>query len=56
MASLLIIFGCRPTFMVVAKRELRVSLRLLVVFVVVKFLRSLTWEHVILKIGEGKID
>jgi hypothetical protein len=55
-ASLLIIFGCRITFMVVGKSELRVSLRLLVVFVVVKCSRSLTWKRVTLKVGEGKID
>ena len=41
--------------MLVGKRELRVSLRLLVVFVVVKVLQSLTWKHVTLKTGKSKI-
>ena len=56
LASLLIMFASRPTCVLVGKRELCVSFRLLVVLVVVKFLQTLTWKHVTLKTGEGKID
>jgi hypothetical protein len=56
MAPLVIMFDSTPTCVILGKRELRITLRLLVVFLVVKFLRTVTWKHVTLKLGEGKIE
>jgi hypothetical protein len=56
MAPLLIVFGSRPACLLEGKRDLRVSLRLPVVYVVVTFLQTHTCEHGSLKTGEGKIN
>jgi hypothetical protein len=56
MAPLLIMFGSRPTRVLQGKRELSVSLRLPVVYVMVKFVQTHTWKDGTLKIGECKID
>jgi hypothetical protein len=41
---------------ILGKRESMIRLRLLVVYVVVKFLPTVTWKYVILKSVEGKIE